>query len=92
MADGKYSVSSTYDCQFIGSIIQFPATSIWQAASKPKCRFFAWLVMHDRVPTANNLLKKNWPCNFFCSFCLCIHETTESCLEEGGGRGRVNQT
>lgn len=57
--DGKYSIASAYDCQFRGSIIQFPASSIWQATTEPKCRFFAWLVMHDRVLTTNNLLKKN---------------------------------
>jgi hypothetical protein len=57
-SDGKYSVSSTYDCQFRGSIIHFLATSIWQATTEPKCRFFGWLVMHDRMLTTNNMITR----------------------------------
>jgi hypothetical protein len=38
--------------------------------------------MHDRVLTANNLIKKNWSCNYNCSLCLCLHETTEHILTQ----------
>jgi hypothetical protein len=57
-SNGQYTVASAYECQFHGATIQFPAMSIWQAMSEPKCKFFTWLVMHDRVLTANNLMKK----------------------------------
>jgi hypothetical protein len=43
---------------------------------------FAWLVMHNKVLTAENMLKKHWPCNQFCSFCLCCQETTPHMLTE----------
>jgi hypothetical protein len=36
--------------------------------------------MHDRGLTADNMSKKNWPCNEFCSLCFCIHETTSHLL------------
>jgi hypothetical protein len=75
--DGNYTVASTYECQFKGSIIQFPAKMIWKAATEPKCKFFAWLVLHHRVLIALNLIKRNWPCNANCALCLCMHETTE---------------
>jgi hypothetical protein len=75
-ADGKYSVHSAYAIQFQGSYSQFPATDIWQAMSEPKCKFFVWLAMHDRILIASNLEKRNWPCNHYCALCLCIHETT----------------
>jgi hypothetical protein len=78
--DGKYSVASAYDCQFRGSIVLFTALSIWQATTDPKCKFFAWLMMHDRVLTADNMMKKNWPCDLDCSLCLCMQETTEDML------------
>jgi hypothetical protein len=48
--------------------------------SELKCRFFGWLTLHDMVLTADNLLKRNWDCNYNCSLCLCIHETTEHLL------------
>jgi hypothetical protein len=38
--DGKYTVASAYEIQFHGSNGQFLATYIWQAMSKPKCKFF----------------------------------------------------
>jgi hypothetical protein len=81
-SNGKYSVSSIYDCQFRGSIIHFSATSIWQETTEPKCRFFGWLVLHDRVLTANNMIKRNWPCNYNCFLCLCMHESTEHILTQ----------
>jgi hypothetical protein len=56
--------------------------SICQAMSEPKCKFFAWLVMHGRILTGNNLLKRNWSCNYKCSLCLHLHETTEHLLTQ----------
>jgi hypothetical protein len=46
------------------------------------CKFFAWLVLHDRVLTAENMAKKKWPCNLFCTLCLCINETTSHLLTQ----------
>jgi hypothetical protein len=51
--------------KFKGAIIHFSALFIWHARTEPKCKFYAWLVMHDRVLTADNLMKRNWPCNVF---------------------------
>jgi hypothetical protein len=34
------------------------------------------------VLTAENLIKKNWPCDYLCSLCLCLHETTEHFLSQ----------
>jgi hypothetical protein len=33
---------------------------IWKAKTEPKCRFFAWTLMHKKVLTANNLMKRGW--------------------------------
>jgi hypothetical protein len=56
--DGVYTVASAYDCQFIGCLSKFPAKEIWRTRTEPKCRFFAWLVMHDQILTAQNMIKK----------------------------------
>jgi hypothetical protein len=78
--DEKYSTASAYECQWWGSMVLYPAMPVWTAFSEPKCKFFTWLALHDKVLTANNLLKRNWECNYNCSLCLCIHETTEHLL------------
>jgi hypothetical protein len=78
--DGCYTVASAYDCQFFGNFSCFLARQIWKAQTEPKCRFFEWLVMHDRILTAHNMIKRNWPCDHNCSLCLCMHETTEHLL------------
>jgi hypothetical protein len=81
-ADGKYSVASTYECQFLGAMSFFSAYDIWRAITEPKCQFFVWLVLHNKVLTADNMAKKHWNCNPLCSFCLCISETFyRSCME-----------
>jgi hypothetical protein len=81
-SNGKYSVASAYDCQFIGSMTSLPPTDIWTAATEPKCNFFTWLVMHDKAPTADNLSKKNWPCNPTCPLCFCQPETAGHLLSQ----------
>jgi hypothetical protein len=76
IADGQYTMTSTYDYQFQGAIRQPQIEAIWRAVTEPKCKFFVWLAMHDRVLTANNMLKKNWSCEYNWS----LHETTEHLL------------
>jgi hypothetical protein len=66
----------------VGASILYPALAVWRAFTEPKCKFFAWLAIHNRVLTVDNLLKRNWNCDFYCSLCLCIHETTDHLLTE----------
>jgi hypothetical protein len=77
---GKFSVASAYDCWFHGSMTFFPAPVIWKAASDARTRFFAWLTMHDKILTAENMVKRNWDCNPMCPLCLCINESTDHLL------------
>jgi hypothetical protein len=55
----------------------FPAKQIWQAKAEAKCNFFARLLLHNRVLTADNMLKRNWDFNPFYPFCMCMHETSD---------------
>jgi hypothetical protein len=59
-ANGEYSVSSAYECQILGSMARFPAANLWQSLTEPKCIFFTWKVMHDKILIAENMAKKNW--------------------------------
>jgi hypothetical protein len=66
----------------LGSLDSPSATNIWASHTEHKCKFCAWLVMHNRVLTANNMLKKNWPCNQICSLCYYLQETTHHLLAD----------
>jgi hypothetical protein len=71
-SNGHYLVASAYDYQFAGPMTYFPATNIWRAKSELKCRFFAWLVMHNRTLMVDNMLKKNWQCDPICPLCFYV--------------------
>jgi hypothetical protein len=79
---GEYSSASAYDAQFLGVIPQFHASTIWQAKSEPKCRFFAWLALLGKAPTTDNLIKKNWPCDPCCALCYSLPKTADHLLTE----------
>jgi hypothetical protein len=79
--DDKYSVSSAYECQFWGAMSHFQSHDVWKAVAEPKCRFLSWLVIHDRVLKAENMLNKNWPCDPMCSFCR-MEESTPHLLTQ----------
>jgi hypothetical protein len=59
---------------------RFPAVDVWKAHTEPKCKFFAWLVLHNRALMADNMQKKNWPCDTTCSLCFCQQEKTAHLL------------
>jgi hypothetical protein len=79
-ASGDYTATSAYEAQFMGSYPRYRASTIWCARAEPKCRFFAWLAIQGKAPTADNLAKKNWPCNPHCPLCYCIEETNNHLL------------
>jgi hypothetical protein len=81
-ANGCYSIASAYECQFLESMISFPAADIWTAKTEQTYKFFAWLTLHNRVLTADNLIKRSWPCNPLCPLYLCIDETTPHLLTQ----------
>jgi hypothetical protein len=79
-SNGQYSVASAYKCQFTGAIQKFPSRQVWKAQTDPRSKFFVWLVLHNRVLTADNMLKKNWPCDETYCFCLSMFEMTNHLL------------
>lgn len=46
-----------------------------KAKVEPKCRFFAWTLLHKKILTADNLIKRNWPNDPICSLCRMMPET-----------------
>jgi hypothetical protein len=64
------------------SAVHFPAKEIWAAKAEPKCKFFAWLILHNKALTADNMVKKHWPCNTTCPLCFCLLESAEHLLTQ----------
>jgi hypothetical protein len=72
-ANGDYTIKSAYHIQFEGCYSKLKLSPIWRA--KPRCRFFAWTLMHRKILTANNLAKRNWPNDPICKLCGTEPET-----------------
>ena len=48
-SNGKYSTGSPYKAQFIGSNMCSFNNLVWKTWAPPKCRFFASLVLQNRL-------------------------------------------
>ena len=73
---GAYSAASAYGAQFFGSYARFDTTKVWHTKAEPKCKFFAWLVLHGRILTADMLAVRGWPHDPRCLLCLQQPETS----------------
>jgi hypothetical protein len=74
-ANGEYSAKSAYVVQFIGSTTSIMHKTVWKVWATPKAKFFAWLLMQNRVWTADRLQKRGWP---NCGLCPLCKQVTES--------------
>uniref|UniRef100_A0A0A9HQ77 Reverse transcriptase zinc-binding domain-containing protein n=1 Tax=Arundo donax TaxID=35708 RepID=A0A0A9HQ77_ARUDO len=52
---GQFTTKSAYSAFFNGSIFFEPSELIWKSWAPRKCKFFLWLVAHNRCWTANRL-------------------------------------
>ena len=48
---------------------------VWKVWAPPKYKFFAWLIIQDRVWTADRLQRRGWP---NCGLCPLCKQVTES--------------
>jgi hypothetical protein len=78
--DGSYSSKSAYAAFFEGSIKFGPWRRIWKTWAPPRCKFFIWLVFHNRVWTADRLAKRNLPHPDACPLCDQEDETINHLL------------
>jgi len=76
-ADGVYTAKSAYEAQFRGSYCSFLPSTIWRAHAEGKHKFFSWLLVQEKLLTADKLQARNWQCNPLCSLCGCMPETEE---------------
>ncbi|KAK1642062.1 hypothetical protein QYE76_059867 [Lolium multiflorum] len=61
-ANGAYSATSVYKAQFPGSTQCSFQRVVWKTCPPPpKCHFFAWLVVQNRLWTSDRLAIRGWP-------------------------------
>jgi len=77
---GRYSSKSAYEALFIGAIQFRPWERIWKSWAPGKCKFFMWLVAHDRCWTADRLARKGLPHPEYCLLCDQEEETINHLL------------
>lgn len=75
-SDGQYSAKSAYEVEFAGSASCVTAELTWRTKAPPKCRFFIWLLMRNRIWTAAHLQLRQWPIEYFCQLCYRNLETS----------------
>jgi hypothetical protein len=78
--DAEYTTKSAYRIQFTGQTKRQAINPIWKAKSEPKCRKFAWILLHKKFLTANNLEKRGWPHDPLCRLCQSEPETPKKHL------------
>lgn len=57
-ANGKCSAKAVYEGLFLGSTEFEPYHRTWKTWAPPKCKFFMWLIAHQRVRTSDSLHKR----------------------------------
>ena len=67
--DRQYSAKSAYLAQFLSSELTNMNWIIWKVWAPPKCKFFSWLAIQNRIWTADRLAKRDWPHNAACALC-----------------------
>ena len=81
-ANGTYTSKSAYLAQMRGTFCNFDAQAIWHAHTEGKHRFFSWLLVKEKILTADKLLARNWPCESNCVLCDQVTETAAHlCLQ-----------
>jgi len=58
------------------------AENTWRTKAPPKCRFFTWLMLQNRIWTAACLQLRGWPNEYFCPLCIRNLETVSHLFQE----------
>ena len=66
---GSYSAATAYRMQFLGLTTSTMPALVWKIWAPPKCKIFAWLVLQNRVWTADRLERMGWPNCVLCKLC-----------------------
>lgn len=71
-----FFVKSCYDFLNDGGLKSQFMNNIWKCVALLKIKVFAWLVIHDKILSRANLLRKGWTGSLHCVICGYNMETT----------------
>jgi hypothetical protein len=80
LSNGEFSSSSAYRALFLGRTPLAGADCIWKVQAPGRCRFFGWLVLHDRCWTSNRLRRHEMRDSDSCALCAQEVETLDHLL------------
>jgi hypothetical protein len=75
--DGQYTITSAYECQFLGALQKIPSSLMWKATQEVSSSLgllYTIGFLHQTI------CGKNWSCEETCSFCLCLFESANHLL------------
>jgi len=79
-ASGQFTTCSAYEALFNGSICFAAGKLIWGTWAPRECKFFLWLVAHDRCWTADRLARRGLSHPEHCPLCEQEEETINHIL------------
>jgi hypothetical protein len=78
--NGEYSAKTAYNMQFVGLTISKMPNLVWKPWASPKCKSFAWLIIQNRVWTADRLQRRGWQNCGTCKLCNQLQDTANHLL------------
>lgn len=67
--NGNFTTASLYRELTFPGMTNKEVMSLWKAKIPMKIKFFLWSIYSDRLPSAEQLVKRNWPGDEFCKMC-----------------------
>jgi hypothetical protein len=75
--NGKYKPNMIYRLHFSSMLNHTPSSWLWKSKCTSKHKFFAWLILHDRINTKDMLLRRHWNVTNNHSCVLCHDDSYE---------------
>jgi hypothetical protein len=81
-ATATYTSKSAYWAQFLGSHVDYDWKQIWKSNMEPKCCFFTWLLLQNKLWTADRIVRLGGQANPICQLCKTQPETVFHIMSE----------
>jgi hypothetical protein len=81
-ANGAYSAKSAYNIQIVGTFAEFGWADLWKAKTENKCKFLNWLLLQNKVWSADQIIKFGGQTNPICQLCRTQPESVMHMLTE----------
>lgn len=72
---GRFTTASLYKEMTFPRMVNKEIMCIWRAKVPMKIKFFLWSIYSDCLPSAEQLVKRNWPREAFCKMCSLVESS-----------------